>query len=377
MRTMLSLLFVAGFATTFTIVVANAAWSASVNPAIPDAEWTAIDGRTIRLEEFRGDRPVYLKFWASWCGTCLKEMPHLESVHQNHGDDIAVIAVNLGINDDREAVINVRDEFLLNMPIIIDRDGRMAQEFDLIATPYHVLLDRDLRVVHAEYSASDSLDEKIRQLAAGHGGELEAIETGMKRKHRDDRAAPVPATPGSSGGLKALFFVATWCHWYLEDTRPAMSRNCIDAQHVVNSLVRRHPDLEWIGVASRMWTGQEELDAYRERFDVKHPLAVDRTNDTIQHHEIRQFPSLIVVQEGEEVLRIQDFGDPEKVARKFEDAVSHAAGSLNEGAGDQDAIRGPYKIAAAPARQSRAPSISVAIRRSPSIHRSQASELTI
>lgn len=320
----------------FGTLIANAAWGGSTDSPVLDTEWSTVDGHTIRLEDYRGDRPVYLKFWASWCGTCLKEMPHLQSVHRDHGDEIAVIAVNLGINDDRKAVIETRDQFSLSMPIVIDRDGLLAQAFDLVATPYHVLLDRDLRLVHAEYSASNRLDERIRQLAAGNDGELEAIEAGTNQQHDNRPAETARTKPRSSGGFEVLFFIATWCHWYLEDTRPAMSRNCIDAQQVINTLYRQYPDLEWIGVASRMWTGQKELDAYRERFNVKHPLAIDGTNDTIQHHDIRQFPSLIVLQEGQEVLRIQDFGDPEKVTRKFEDAVSRAVGLTNADIGVQD-----------------------------------------
>ncbi|MFU8833182.1 MAG: TlpA family protein disulfide reductase [Wenzhouxiangella sp.] len=296
-----------------------------------EAPWTSVDGETIRLEEFRGRQPVYLKFWASWCSTCREEMPHLQSVYRDHGDEIAVIAVNLGINDDRQAVVETRDEFGLDMPIVIDRDGMLAQAFDLVATPYHVLLDRDLRLVHAEYSASAALDEKLGQLAAGNGRALETVETNARRAHAGGSTGAIERNRDSSGGVEVYFFVATWCDWYLEDTRPAMSRNCIDAQRVVNHLVEQWPDLDWTGVASRMWTGAEELASYRERFDVGHQLEVDASNETVLDHEIRRFPSLIVVDAGREILRIEEFGDPDAVAHRFRQAIADRAKSPGSG----------------------------------------------
>lgn len=149
-----------------------------------------------------------------------------------------------------------------------------------------MLLDRELRIVHAGYSASDELDEKIRRLAGDAGAAFERVETDLKRQWEPGRV-PGLETSQTSAAATALFFIATWCDWYLEDTRPAMSRNCVNAQHAVNAFYRDWPALNWIGVASRMWTGIDELEAYRERFDVEHPLEIDRLNETILRHGIR------------------------------------------------------------------------------------------
>lgn len=62
----------------------------------PDFEFSAFDGQRLRLSDFRG-RPVFLNFWASWCGPCRAEMPDIEVVLRDHeADGLAVIAVNNG-----------------------------------------------------------------------------------------------------------------------------------------------------------------------------------------------------------------------------------------------------------------------------------------
>jgi thiol-disulfide isomerase/thioredoxin len=62
----------------------------------PDFEFSAFDGRRLRLSEFRG-RPVLLNFWATWCGPCRRELPEMETLQRRYqAQGLAVIAVNTG-----------------------------------------------------------------------------------------------------------------------------------------------------------------------------------------------------------------------------------------------------------------------------------------
>ena len=62
----------------------------------PNFEFSAFDGRRISLSEFRG-RPVFLNFWASWCGPCRAEMPNMQTMLDVYGlDGLVIIGVNVG-----------------------------------------------------------------------------------------------------------------------------------------------------------------------------------------------------------------------------------------------------------------------------------------
>ena len=57
--------------------------------ALPD-----LDGRLQSLDQYRG-KWVIVNFWATWCGTCRKELPDLVSLHEKHRDgDIVVVGIN-------------------------------------------------------------------------------------------------------------------------------------------------------------------------------------------------------------------------------------------------------------------------------------------
>ena len=50
---------------------------------------------TVELNKYRG-KVVYLDFWASWCGPCLKAIPEIEDMRSDFpADDFQILAVNL------------------------------------------------------------------------------------------------------------------------------------------------------------------------------------------------------------------------------------------------------------------------------------------
>ncbi len=59
----------------------------------PDFEISDFDGARHRLSDFRG-QPVYVNFWATWCGPCREELPEMQELLDRHGDDLAIITVS-------------------------------------------------------------------------------------------------------------------------------------------------------------------------------------------------------------------------------------------------------------------------------------------
>ena len=72
----------------------NPGWIGSYGKAAPDFEFIGMDGKTIKLSEHKG-KNVLLVFWATWCGPCLVEIPHLIELRKNFSkDELAILAVS-------------------------------------------------------------------------------------------------------------------------------------------------------------------------------------------------------------------------------------------------------------------------------------------
>jgi len=101
-----------------------------------------LNGQIVSLEAYR-DKLVLLHFWATFCAPCLEEMPALESLWQEYGRDGLVI---LGIAGDRGNTDMVREFAIktgVSFPVVHDQDGRIRNQYEVLALPTTYLVGRD------------------------------------------------------------------------------------------------------------------------------------------------------------------------------------------------------------------------------------------
>lgn len=293
-------------------------WSQPVsaeNFGLSKATIKTIDGNTIKLGEIIGKKPVYLKFWATWCIPCRKQMPHFQKSFEKYGNQVEFLAINININDSLNAIIITQQEFQLTMPIVIDEGAQLAQAFDLRATPYHVLINKQGNIVHTGHDASPELDNTLRLLATDQARNLKSIalnktKSGVHKLKIQNRKPSV------------VLFTSAWCGWYLEKSRPNMAKECIDAQQQVNALSVKYPNLNWQGVLTRLWTGEKELNDYKKKYNVPFTMSVDSANEHFFDFKVDSFPTLIVFKNGKELFRTNDFNDTKQLHQKLNSLVS-------------------------------------------------------
>jgi len=267
-----------------------------------------ISGESTSLSEHKGKKAVYIKFWATWCQPCRKEMPHFEHIKNEYGDYVEVIGINIGINDDLKSVEATIKEFGLTMPMAIDKNGDLAQEFRFIGTPYHLLFDRDLNLIHRGHKANESLDNKLALISQSKAvnlldaNSLSENETNLKIDLND-------------GKIHALFFTATWCDWYLKESRPQNSKNCISAQKNVNSLSEAYPNIMWHGLVSRLWTGSKGLKEYKKKYSISHSVDIDKSNHLFHQYSIKDLPTLLLIKNNKIIIKITDFSDSKELEK--------------------------------------------------------------
>lgn len=60
---------------------------------VPNFTVATSDDEIISLKEELSKRPIYLVFWATWCLSCLREVPNLKAINEKYGDNIVFIAI--------------------------------------------------------------------------------------------------------------------------------------------------------------------------------------------------------------------------------------------------------------------------------------------
>ena len=136
------------------------------NAPAPDFTLRTTEGRNLRLQEQRG-QVVLLNFWATWCGPCRQEMPHLNRLYEKYkGSGFVLMSVN--VDEDTRNASDVAAKLGVKFPVLWDTDKKVSRLYDLATMPSTVLIDRDgkIRYVHRGYLTGyeDAYDKQIREL---------------------------------------------------------------------------------------------------------------------------------------------------------------------------------------------------------------------
>ena len=104
-----------------------------------------LNGADVNLSDFRG-KIVFLNFWATWCPTCVIEMPSMEKLHLKLKDkDFALVSIS--IQDSAAEVQRFFKQNKLTFTALLDSIGKTVPGFGIRAIPTTLILDKTGRIV--------------------------------------------------------------------------------------------------------------------------------------------------------------------------------------------------------------------------------------
>ncbi len=139
-----------------------------VGELAPNFTGTTLDGETIRLSDLRG-KTVLINVFASWCGPCRLEMPHLVEAADQFGDQ-EVVFIGINLQENPEAVEAFRDEFNVQFPLVLNEDGSLTNNlYTPIGLPTSWFIDQDgvVRYVFAGAMTREVLQNVLDDVIAG------------------------------------------------------------------------------------------------------------------------------------------------------------------------------------------------------------------
>jgi len=127
-------------------VTANA-----VSGVAPDFTLQSRDGEVLSLAGLRG-QVVMINFWATWCGPCREEMPHLEALHQRYSA-LGFTLLGVNVEENSADALAWLEDSPVTFSILFDPENRVSELYDVVAMPSTVLVDRQgtVRFLHHGY----------------------------------------------------------------------------------------------------------------------------------------------------------------------------------------------------------------------------------
>jgi thiol-disulfide isomerase/thioredoxin len=108
----------------------------------PDFELTSLDGRRVKLSDFRG-KAVLLNFWATWCSPCKVEMPWFVDLQKKYGNE-GLVVIGVAMDDtDTPKIAQFASQMGVNYPVLLGTDKVSEDYGNVQFLPTSFYIDRE------------------------------------------------------------------------------------------------------------------------------------------------------------------------------------------------------------------------------------------
>lgn len=115
---------------------------------VPAPDFTLEDqyGNVHTMADYKG-KTIFLNFWATWCPPCRAEMPEIQEIYEEYGEnqsDVIILGVaspNTGREGNVESITAFLEENNYTYPVVMDDGGSLAYYYGISAYPTTFMID--------------------------------------------------------------------------------------------------------------------------------------------------------------------------------------------------------------------------------------------
>lgn len=130
-----------------------------------EIQFTALDGRKVDLSAMKG-KVVLVDFWATWCGPCVGEMPHVKEAYEKYHDK-GFEVVGISFDSNQQALERFVRKNEMPWPQYFDGkgwDNQFGIHFAIRGIPAMWLIDKEGNLQTT--NARQDLQDKVKALLA-------------------------------------------------------------------------------------------------------------------------------------------------------------------------------------------------------------------
>lgn len=116
------------------------------NKLAPNFTLEDADGKSVSLSDYRG-KAVVLNFWASWCPSCVNEMPDINALSQQFKQTGEAELLSINLTDGQRETKDIAMKYLkdnnFDMHVLFDTQNKANDAYKIYYIPDTIVIDKD------------------------------------------------------------------------------------------------------------------------------------------------------------------------------------------------------------------------------------------
>lgn len=110
------------------------------------------NGNKHTLSDYKG-KTVFLNFWATWCPPCREEMPYIDELYKEYGENkedviiLGIAAPNVGGEGTKDEIVKFLSTKGYDFPVVMDESGEFLNKYTITAFPTTFIINSDGEIV--------------------------------------------------------------------------------------------------------------------------------------------------------------------------------------------------------------------------------------
>ena len=134
-----------------------------VGSTAPGAKVATLDGKDADLAAYVGKTPILMEFWATWCPNCKELEPTLLQMAKKYGTRVKFVGIAVSVNETPDRVKAFVEKHGLPGDQFFDTKGNATGAYDVPATSYVVVVDKNGKVVYTGLGGKQDLEAAIKK----------------------------------------------------------------------------------------------------------------------------------------------------------------------------------------------------------------------
>ena len=129
------------FVAFFSVRSRHSVKVAEIGSAVQDFAVTDMNSNKITLSDLKGT-VLFVNFWATWCGSCVEELPNVESLFRALSGNPSFKMITILYRDDGQRALGYMQQNGYTFPVYLNSDDSAAKIFGITGVPETFIIDK-------------------------------------------------------------------------------------------------------------------------------------------------------------------------------------------------------------------------------------------